>query len=147
MNKYSCIIGKNYLSRAMAFSIFISPAIALAGDTENFRLRFEYHLSQIASGNMEIEDLGKNLVFDVAVAVNLGASGGDIGDILISSAPNNETSINFQLSALLGAIGSLVDTGAIKGENAVAKDFYHSACEFAKSARLSQTVINIECSR
>jgi len=147
MDNYSYITGKNYLSRAVAFAIFILPAVSFADEINDFRSGFASHLSQVASGNMAVEDFAKNLVLDVAVAVRRGASGEEIGSVLIASASNNTPGVNFQLSALLGAVGAMVETGAIKGENAVAKDFYHSSCEFAKSARLSQTIINIECSR
>ena len=147
MADFNYITRKSYLSKAVAFAFFMSPFVAFADAIDDFQSHFASQLSQIASGNMAVEDLGKNLVLDVAVAVKRGASGKEIGSILVASAPNNNADINFQLSALLGAVGAMVEAGAIKGENAFAKDFYHSSCEFAKSARLSQTIINIECSR
>ncbi len=125
----------------------VSSIDAFADTIEDFQSNFTSYLNQVASGSMAVDDLGSNLVLEVSVALKRGASGEEVGSVFVASAPNNEPGVNMQLGAVLGAVGAMVEAGAIEGENAVAEDFYRASCDFAKSAKISQVIIDIECSK
>lgn len=141
------IARRSLISKCVTIACIVSPIYALAGATEDFQSNFISYISQVTSGSMDVNDLGSNLALEVAVALKRGASSEEIGSVFVASAPNNDISVNMQLGAVLGAIGAMVESGAIEGDNAVAGDFHRASCDFSKSARLSQEIINIECSK
>lgn len=147
MHPDTAISHRSYIARSLAFAVLIAPAGAFGGAIDDFQSNFASYLSQVASGSMAVEDLGNSLVLEVAVALKRGASGEDIGNVFVASALKNEPSINMQLGAVLGAVGVMVEAGAIEGESAAAEDFHRASCDFAKSANFSQIIIDIECSK
>lgn len=144
---HNCITRRSGLTKWLAFALLIAPAGAFGGAIDDFQTNFASYLSQVASGSIAEEDLGKSLVLEVAVALKRGASGEEIGSVFVASAPGNGPGVNMQLGAVLGAVGAMVEAGAVEGENASAEDFHRASCDFAKSANLSQVIIDIECSK
>lgn len=128
-------------------SLLISPTFVLADAVGDFQSNFASYLEQVASGDMPVDSLGNSVSLEVMVALKRGASGADIGTIIVASAPYNDYGVNMQLGAVLGAVGVMMESGMIDGENATATDFYNASCDFSRAADFSESLIGIECSR
>lgn len=127
--------------------LLINPSIALADALGDFQNNFASYLEQVASGDKPVDSLGNSVSLEVMVALKGGASGADIGRIIVASAPYNDYDVNMQLGAVLGAVGTMMESGMIDGENATAAEFYSASCAFSRAADFSEALIGIECSR
>lgn len=127
--------------------LFVSPSFVLADAISDFQNNLASYLGQVASGSMPVDSLANNVSLEVMVALKRGADGTDIGEIIVASAPYNDYGINMQLGAVLGAVGAMMESGMIEGENATASDFYNASCDFAHAADFSDEITEIECSK
>lgn len=127
--------------------LFTNPSFVLADAISDFQNNFAAYLGQVASGSMPVDSLANNVSLEVMVALKRGADGADIGEIIVESAPYNDYGVNMQLGAVLSAVGVMMESGMIEGENATARDFYSASCDFANAADFSADITAIECSK
>lgn len=139
------IVHKLMLNIVIAASCFAMPSFVLADDIDEFKNNFEHHLNRVKSGSQQADSLANIVVLEVRLALKRGVDGVDIGKIIVESAPYNENSVNWQLGAVLGAIGVMIESGMIDATNATANDFYRASCDFSETANIYDFVIGIDC--